>query len=82
MIDRPDIFLRRLFDRAVEVADPMRSLKHFLPEKPKGRSIVIGAGKASARMAETVEASRLMARRLADDDGLRFELRFSFSLFP
>jgi hydroxypyruvate reductase len=56
MIDRPDLFLRRLFDRAVEVADPMRSLKDFLPEKPKGRVIVIGAGKASARMAEAVEA--------------------------
>ena len=57
MIDRPDLFLRRLFDRAVEVADPMRSLKDFLPEKPKGRVIVIGAGKASARMAEAVEAA-------------------------
>ena len=56
MIDRPDLFLRRLFDRAVEVADPMRSLKDFLPEKPDGRVIVIGAGKASARMAEAVEA--------------------------
>lgn len=56
MIDRPDLFLRRLFDRAVEVADPMRSLKDFLPEKPKGRVIVVGAGKASARMAEAVEA--------------------------
>jgi glycerate 2-kinase len=56
MIDGPDLFLRRLFDRAVEVADPMRSLKDFLPEKPKGRVIVIGAGKASARMAEAVEA--------------------------
>lgn len=57
MIDEPDLFLRRLFDRAVEVADPMRSLKDFLPEKPKGRVIVIGAGKASARMAEAVEAA-------------------------
>lgn len=57
MIDRPELFLRRLFDRAVEVADPMRSLKDFLPEKPKGRVIVIGAGKASARMAEAVEAA-------------------------
>lgn len=55
MIDRPDLFLRRLFDRAVEVADPMRSLKVFLPEKPEGRVIVVGAGKASARMAEAVE---------------------------
>lgn len=57
MIDQPDLFLRRLFDRAVEVADPMRSLKNFLPERPKGRVIVIGAGKASARMAEAVEAA-------------------------
>lgn len=56
MIDRPELFLRRLFDRAVEVADPMRSLKDFLPEKPRGRVIVVGAGKASARMAEAVEA--------------------------
>ncbi|KAF0114804.1 MAG: hydroxypyruvate reductase [Rhodobacteraceae bacterium] len=56
MIPDPATFLRQLFDRAVEVADPMRSLAGFLPEKPKGRLIVIGAGKASARMAEAVEA--------------------------
>ena len=49
-------FLRRLFDRAVEVADPMRSLAAYLPQKPEGRLVVIGAGKASARMAEAVEA--------------------------
>ena len=48
-------FLRQLFDRAVEVADPMRSLAQALPPKPKGRLIVVGAGKASARMAEAVE---------------------------
>lgn len=52
----PAEFLRQLFDRAVEVADPMRSLARFLPEKHKGRLMVIGAGKASARMAEAVEA--------------------------
>jgi glycerate 2-kinase len=56
MIPDPARFLRSLFDRAVEVADPMRSLARFLPEKPKGRVLVIGAGKASARMAEAVEA--------------------------
>ncbi|MEM7598661.1 MAG: glycerate kinase [Pseudomonadota bacterium] len=49
-------FLRRVFDRAVEVADPMQSLAAYLPPKPKGRLVVIGAGKASARMAEAVEA--------------------------
>ena len=57
MISDPATFLRSLFDRAVEVADPMRSLARFLPEKPKGRTLVIGAGKASARMAEAVEAA-------------------------
>ena len=49
-------FLRALFNRAVEVADPMRSLAAALPPKPKGRLVVVGAGKASARMAEAVEA--------------------------
>lgn len=52
----PDVLLRGLFAKAVEVADPMRSLPGFLPEKPKGRVILVGAGKASARMAEAVEA--------------------------
>lgn len=50
------LLLRQMFDRAVEVADPMRSLAQYLPEKPAGRVLVIGAGKASARMAEAVEA--------------------------
>ena len=52
----PEAFLRQLFDRAVEVADPMRSLAAHLPPKPAGRVVVVGAGKASARMAEAVEA--------------------------
>ncbi len=50
-------FLRALFDKAVEVADPIRSLAAHLPPKPQGRVVVIGAGKASARMAEAVEAA-------------------------
>ena len=52
----PEIRLRALFDRAVEVADPMRSLPDHLPPKPDGRVLVVGAGKASARMAEAVES--------------------------
>ncbi|MGJ8627367.1 MAG: glycerate kinase type-2 family protein [Sulfitobacter sp.] len=56
-ISNPDQFLRTLFDCAVEVADPMRSLAQHLPPKPAGRVVVIGAGKASARMAEAVEAA-------------------------
>ena len=50
-------FLRRLFDRAVAVADPMQSLAAHLPPRPGGRLVVVGAGKASARMAEAVEAA-------------------------
>lgn len=53
----PMTFLHHLFDRAVEVADPMRTIAQHLPAKPKGRVVVIGAGKASARMAEAVEAT-------------------------
>lgn len=56
MMTDPAAFLRHLFDRAVEVADPMRSLARHLPPKPAGRVVVVGAGKASARMAEAVEA--------------------------
>lgn len=52
----PLTFLRDLFDRAVAVADPMQSLHHALPPRPEGRLVVIGVGKASARMAEAVEA--------------------------
>ncbi len=53
---KPNDFLRGLFDRAVAVADPMQSLAAALPPKPEGRVVVVGAGKASARMAEAVEA--------------------------
>ncbi len=53
----PDRFLRELFARAVERADPMLCVPAALPQKPPGRVLVIGAGKASARMAEAVEQS-------------------------
>lgn len=53
----PPALLRQMFDRAVAVADPMRSLAAFLPPRPLGRVVVVGAGKASARMAEAVEAA-------------------------
>jgi len=49
--------LRQLFDRAVLVADPMLCVPRVLPPRPAtGRVLVIGAGKASARMAEAVES--------------------------
>lgn len=53
----PRQFLTDLFWVAVKTADPMRVLAEHLPEPPKGRLLVIGAGKASARMAEAVETT-------------------------
>ncbi|RJE78928.1 glycerate kinase [Paracoccus sp. JM45] len=52
----PRAFLTALFDCAVMVADPMQVVPAHLPDRPKGRLVIIGAGKASARMAEAVEA--------------------------
>ena len=51
----PASLMRAMFDRAVAVADPMRCLAAHLPPRPMGRVVVVGAGKASARMAEAVE---------------------------
>ncbi len=53
----PRTLLRSMFDAAVAAADPMTVLHRSLPEAPKGRTVVVGAGKASARMAEALEAS-------------------------
>jgi hydroxypyruvate reductase len=47
--------LRRLFDVAVQSADPRRVLARHLPEPPRGRCVVVGAGKASALMAQALE---------------------------
>lgn len=52
----PEGFLRHLFDVAVAAADPMQVVPAALPPRPAGRVVVIGAGKASARMAEAVES--------------------------
>ena len=49
--------LRLLFDAAVAAADPARGLAAALPAAPRGRTIVIGAGKAAAAMASAVEAA-------------------------
>ncbi len=48
--------LRALFDAAVAAADPMRIVPSALPDRPPGRVVVVGGGKASARMAEAVES--------------------------
>ena len=45
-----------LFEEAVKGADPQVSIAPFLPPKPIGRTIVIGAGKGSAQMAKALES--------------------------
>ena len=47
--------LRALFDAAVAAADPATIVPAHLPARPKGRTIVVGAGKASASMARAFE---------------------------
>ena len=44
-----------MFDAAVAAASPKLRIPHHLPAPPKGRTIVVGAGKASAAMAKAVE---------------------------
>ncbi len=48
-------FLRALFDAAVASAQPERCIPPHLPPPGRGRTIVIGAGKAAAAMARAVE---------------------------
>ncbi len=57
MIDEPRSLLRSLFEAAIAAADPACVLAQYLPPPPKGRTIVIGAGKAAAAMACAVEAA-------------------------
>ena len=54
MTDPRDL-LRAMFDAAILAAQPARCLPPHLPSPPKGRTLVIGAGKASAAMAEALE---------------------------
>ncbi|MBB3451776.1 hydroxypyruvate reductase [Rhizobium sp. BK313] len=54
-VSDPRTFLTSLFDAAVRAADPMTGIRTHLPAKPKGRTIVIGAGKGSAQMAAALE---------------------------
>ena len=51
----PTEILRSLFDAAVAAAQPDRRIPDCLPPPPKGKTIVVGAGKSAAAMARTVE---------------------------
>lgn len=51
----PKRFFTDLYGEAVAAADPARVIGRYLPDRPKGRTIVIGAGKGSAQMARAFE---------------------------
>ncbi len=52
----PQTVLRQLFDVAVQRALPLPNTAADLPSPPKGRTLVLGAGKAGGAMAQAVEA--------------------------
>jgi glycerate 2-kinase len=51
----PRALLRAMFDAAIDAAQPALCVPRHLPSPPRGRLVVIGAGKASAAMARAVE---------------------------
>jgi hydroxypyruvate reductase len=53
----PRAFLLHLFERAVARAQPAQVLAGFLPPPPRGRTVVLGAGKAAGAMAQALEAA-------------------------
>ncbi|CAN1565694.1 GckA Putative glycerate kinase [Burkholderiaceae bacterium] len=56
MLAQPQVFLRQLYDAAVLRALPLHNTAAYLPKPPKGRTLVLGAGKAGGAMAQAVEA--------------------------
>jgi hydroxypyruvate reductase len=55
MSENQRAFLSGLFDAAVAAADPLIALGSNLPKAPKGRTVVIGAGKGAAQLAQAFE---------------------------
>ena len=53
---QPREFLEHLYRAAVQRALPLHNTAAFLPPPPKGRTVVLGAGKAAGSMAHAVEA--------------------------
>ncbi len=57
MSQDPVSLLRASFDAAVAAADPLQIVAAHLPARPRGKVLVVGAGKAAASMAAAVEAA-------------------------
>lgn len=53
----PRALLTRLYHAAVQRALPAAQLRHHLPPVPRGRTVVVGAGKAAGAMAHALEAA-------------------------
>lgn len=53
---QPREFLQHLFAVAVQQAQPLHRMAAYLPAPPKGRTLVLGAGKAGGSMAQALEA--------------------------
>jgi hydroxypyruvate reductase len=51
----PEHLLKAMFNAAVEAALPSICVPAHLPPRPKGRTVIIGAGKASGAMAKALE---------------------------
>ncbi|MEL6680920.1 MAG: DUF4147 domain-containing protein, partial [Pseudomonadota bacterium] len=51
----PKALLDAMFDAALAAAMPDKVIAHHLPQAPEGRTVVVGAGKASAAMAKAFE---------------------------
>ena len=51
----PEVLLRKIFDEALAAVQPSICLPKYIPNPPLGRTIVLGAGKASAAMAKVLE---------------------------
>ncbi|TYB83028.1 glycerate kinase type-2 family protein [Maritimibacter fusiformis] len=55
MTEADRALLTRLFDAAIAAVDPARALAGHLPDRPRGRTVVIGAGKGAAQLGAAFE---------------------------
>src|SRR6266850_1946248 len=68
----PRTLLRAMFDAAIAAALPDKSLPAYLPKPPKGRTLVVGCGKAAASMAKAAERILKLVQGLSTDDLVLF----------
>ncbi|MEX0969415.1 MAG: glycerate kinase [Paracoccaceae bacterium] len=55
MNDADRAFLTQLFHAATTAADPQKALAAYMPTNPKGRTVVVGAGKGAAQLGAAFE---------------------------